>query len=336
MKFSKGHIRLPGTRELDPVKILEVRDAEGNVIFTQGEPETRQVVNAGSVWLLDSIMMDCKARWIIWGCGTDNDDLRLDSFMTDGQEIPTGVKTGTQQGPLDADDTLETWMTGYSRYAANVVWVGNANNALVQDGPQANYAAANTTVWLFKNWMGEYHDVLQARGLFSAPANFDDLEPDNVAQRSILSPTTEQDRTGGCNQYVTSWIRIDITYENPCVNVEIDTRTGNLANSNTPNGSRVTRLMPRLPDYRPDLALELARKLGIGGYLSQAEAADSGHPVTHVRLIPRSRAAVRRRHQRPSRSRLPRHRSPRLPPDHTGAGRADLPRARRQAPAARM
>ena len=82
-----------------------VIDADGEIIFTQGEPETRQVVDAGSVWLLDSIMMDCQARWIIWGCGTSNTDLRLDSFMSDGQLIPTGVKTGTQQGPLNPNDT---------------------------------------------------------------------------------------------------------------------------------------------------------------------------------------------------------------------------------------
>jgi len=268
VQFAKGHIRLPGTRELDPVRILEVRDADGNIIFTHNGPETRQVVNAGSVWLLDSIMSDCQARWIIWGCGTSNGDLRLDSFMSDGQMIPTGVKTGTQQGPLDANDTLETWMTGYSRYAANVVWVGNADNSLVKDGPAANYASANTTVWLFKSWMGRYHDTMKARGYFNTVPGFEDLQPENVARRSVLSPTTERGRRGGCTQTVTSWIRTDVEYENPCTNVQLDSRTGMLATSNTPSWARYTRLMPRLPDYKPELALELARKMGIGGIIS--------------------------------------------------------------------
>ena len=66
-----------------------------------------------------------------------------------------GIKTGTQQGPLDAADTLETWMNGYSRHAATAVWVGNATNELVIDGLlTGEYAAARTTLWLFKNWMG--------------------------------------------------------------------------------------------------------------------------------------------------------------------------------------
>ncbi|MCK6564154.1 MAG: transglycosylase domain-containing protein [Dehalococcoidia bacterium] len=146
LDFARGHIRIPGTRELDPVVVLQVKGPNGEVLFTQGEPERKQVVDAGSVWLLHSIMSDCTARFIIWGCGGSNNDLALDSFMDNGVRIPTGVKTGTQQGPKSAADTLATWMNGYSRYAATAVWFGNATKELVRDGPGANYAAANTTV----------------------------------------------------------------------------------------------------------------------------------------------------------------------------------------------
>lgn len=262
LAFSRGHIRVQGTRELDPVVILEIRDIEGNVIFRQGEPERRQVVDAGSVWMLHSIMSDCTARFIIWGCGTSNDDLRLD-FILDGARVPSGVKTGTQQGPKSADETLETWMTGYSRYAATAVWIGNATNELVQDGPRVDYASANTTVWLWKNWMSAYHSHLKSIGIFETPAGFDSVRPANVAQRAVISPHTERGAPGGCDQTIGVWVRTDVRPDNPCVEAEIDTRNGLLASDATPAQFRAVRKFVRLPSFKADLAVALAREKGI-------------------------------------------------------------------------
>jgi peptidoglycan glycosyltransferase len=240
LDFARGHIRLPGSRELDPVTILEVRSLDGRVLYQAGpDVETRQVVNAGSVWMLHSIMSDCTARFIIWGCGASNTDLALDTFV-DGVKLPSGVKTGTQQGFTDANDTLATWMNGYSRYAATAVWVGNANKQLVRDGPGANFAAANTTVRLFKTWMGQYHHDLKEKQIFVTPANFDSLKPDNVTYGRFQSATTDRGRRGGCSQRVDTWMRTDIKYTGDCV-----------------NGA-----MP-LPDFKPELALALARSRGI-------------------------------------------------------------------------
>ncbi len=263
VQFAKGHIRIPGTRELDPITILQVRDANGNIVYTSPEPERRQVVDAGSAWLLYSIQSDCDARFIIWGCGTSNDDIRLDAHMSNGTKIPMGIKTGTQQGPLDARDTLETWMVGYSRYAATAVWVGNANNDLVRDGPSVDYASANATIRMFKRWNGLYHDHLQAVGLFTAPANFASLQPRNVAQRTVVSPNTERGSAGGCTKTVTAWVRTDVRYDSPCRTVEIDSRNGLLATSETPQQFRIAREFPTLPSYKPDLALKLARELNL-------------------------------------------------------------------------
>lgn len=260
--FEKGYIRIEGTRELDPVVILEVRDKDGNVIFRQGEPETRQVVDAGSVWLLHTIMSDCTARFIIWGCGGSNNDLGLD-FYANGQRIPSGVKTGTQQGPASAADTLETWMTGYSRHAATAVWVGNATNELVND---RQFAAANTTVRLWKNWMGYYHEALAARGVPDIGKGFSDLQPRNVAQREFQTPAT--DRNLGpdfkyCDQVVTAWVRTDVTYESECEEKEIDSRNGLLATDETPAEFRKMQKFVKLPAFKPELAEELAQKRNI-------------------------------------------------------------------------
>jgi len=261
IEFQRGNIRIPGTRELDPIVVLQVQDRDGNILYTEPEPQEQEVVDPGSVWLLHSIMSDCGARFIIWGCGGSNTDLGLD-FYADGVKIPSGVKTGTQQGPLLASDTLETWMTGYSRHAATAVWVGNATNELVND---RQFAAANTTVRLWKTWMGTYHSILTSRGVTDVGKGFDDIRPANVALMSFATPAT--DRTLGdpkyCDQTVTAWVRTDVTYASQCEEREIDTRNGFLAGPNTPAQFRQTRKFVKLPGFKADLAETLAKERSI-------------------------------------------------------------------------
>ena len=159
-------------------------------------------------------MSDCTARFIIWACGSSNNDLNLDSFMPDGTKIPTGIKTGTQQGFANPNDTLATWMNGYSRYAATAVWVGNADKSLVNN---VTFASANATTYLFKNWMSQYHADLKAAGVFNgAPAGFADLQPSYVAYMPFQSATTERGHGGGCGQMVMTWVRTDLVYKGDC------------------------------------------------------------------------------------------------------------------------
>ena len=263
IEFQRGNIRLKGTRELDPVTVLEVQDKDGNVVYREPDQRaSKQTIDAGSVWLVHSIMSDCTARFIIWGCGGSNSDLGLD-FYANGVKIPSGVKTGTQQGPLSARDTQETWMTGYSRHAATAVWVGNANNELVND---RQFASANATVRLWKSWMGQYHELLASRGITDIAEGFGDIQPSNVAFRSFDSPTT--DRTYGpdfkyCDQQVTAWVRTDVTYESQCEEKEIDTRNGLLATPDTPAAFRELKKFVKLPTFKPEPAIELAKEKGI-------------------------------------------------------------------------
>ncbi|MCK9518885.1 MAG: transglycosylase domain-containing protein [Dehalococcoidia bacterium] len=248
--FQRGYLRLPGTRALDPVTVLRVEGINGELLYEHGADLQRvQVVDPGSVWMLHSVMSDCTARVIIWGCGASNDDLALD-FFVDGVKIPGGVKTGTQQGFQSANDTLATWMNGYSRYAATAVWVGNADKSLVRDGPSANYAAANTTVRLFKRWMGQYHLFLRDAEVFTTPAGFDELRPANVKFGPFQTATTERGRRGGCNQRIDGWQRTDITYAGDCEG---------------------KGFMP-LPAFKPELAVALARRYGIPTRAGQVAA----------------------------------------------------------------
>ncbi len=271
LDFQRGNLRIPNTRALDPVVILRVEGPDGTVLYdheTAGDLEYREVVDPGSVWLLHSIMSDCTARFIIWGCGGDNRDLRLDFSVTDtGQRVPAGVKTGTQQGFLSAADTLEVWTTGYSRYSATAVWVGNSNKELVRDGPGAGFASAHAVLWLYKGWQGQYHSILYARGVFESPAGFDALRPGNIrATNEHKSPSTDRTIGGSpayCGQKVTTWIKVNVEYEDPCEKAEIDTRNGLLAGPDTPAEFREEREFVKLPELGRDQAIRLAQARNI-------------------------------------------------------------------------
>ena len=280
--FQRGNLRLEGSRNLDPITVLEVRDASGEVVFEQGEPEREQVIDAGSAWLLNSVMTDCSARVIIWQCGSSNTDTALD-FFANGQQVPAGVKTGTQQGPQSDEETLSTWMAGYSRYAASAVWLGNANNELVNDGPP-NYASARTTIRLYKHWMAAYHEHLQEEGIVGDTfEDFSDLQPDNVEERSVETPATDRGRSGGCDQTDTGWVRTDIDYESECETIEIDTRNGLRAGGNTPSQFISTRQYVPLPDWGTDLARSLARAINDTGKslpIAPSETSDGGATVS--------------------------------------------------------
>jgi membrane peptidoglycan carboxypeptidase len=266
LAFQHGDIRLPGTRDIDPVVILKVTDADGKTVYdhaTANDLRREQVVNAGSIWLTHSIISDCNSRFIIWYCGSSNNDNNLDAFMADGTKIPMGTKTGTQQGPLSSDDTLSTWMNTYTRYAATVTWVGNANKELVHDGARWGYAAADTTIHLAKNWLSWYLGTLQKAGDFKEPGDFDSLQPKNVAYGPFQSPTTDRGHGGGCSQVVQGWYRTDVTYASQCYSVIVDSRNGLLAGPNTPQAFRVAAQFVKLPEFDPADAIKLAQQRGI-------------------------------------------------------------------------
>lgn len=270
-RFQRGDIRLPGTRTLDPIVILEVSDRHGNVLFTQGKPERQRVVNAGSVWLLHTIMADCNARFIVWPCGKANLDLALDFTLSDGRTVPAGVQFGRMPFPPDRSRTLEVWMTGYSRSAATVAWLGNYDNGPVNDGPRYSYASSSAVVRLWKTWMGMYHDDLIARGNTAATKQFEDLRPGNVTFGPFRTTTTDRDVKPApsdafsalCEQVVEGWFRTDVQYSSECESIDVDTRDGSRASPATPPAFRALRKFRSLPDLLPASARSLAEVLGI-------------------------------------------------------------------------
>jgi penicillin-binding protein 1C len=108
----------PGYRELDPVSILRVEDATGQVLYQYDTPEARNVVLADGrelspqeAYLLTDVLSDNSARAAAFG---SNSVLKLSR--------PAAVKTGT------TTDFRDTWTIGYTPQIVTAVWVGNNDN----------------------------------------------------------------------------------------------------------------------------------------------------------------------------------------------------------------
>jgi penicillin-binding protein 1C len=108
----------PGYRQLDPVSILRVEDATGDVLWQYQQPEARNIVladgrelSAQEAYLLTDVLSDNNARAPVFG---SNSALRLSR--------PAAAKTGT------TTDYRDVWTIGYTPQIVTGVWVGNNDN----------------------------------------------------------------------------------------------------------------------------------------------------------------------------------------------------------------
>ena len=116
-----ANARRSGYRALDPIVILRVEDAKGNVLNSCGEdgntacqfdrPQTQQVLSEQLAYLITNILSDEQAR--IGAFGHPN-PLEIDR--------PAAAKTGT------TNDFLDNWTMGYTPQLVVGVWVGNTDS----------------------------------------------------------------------------------------------------------------------------------------------------------------------------------------------------------------
>jgi len=90
--------------------ILDIRDADSNLLYTQDQTPALQVFDPRVVWLISDILSDDRAREIGFGL---NSTLKIDRTAA--------VKTGTTTNFHD------NWTIGYTPDLLVGVWVGNSN-----------------------------------------------------------------------------------------------------------------------------------------------------------------------------------------------------------------
>ena len=151
MKGQPTVLALPdGFRHLDPIAVLEIRDAEGRLLYEwspTGEPEIRAVANPGQVFQITDILSDNQARSLLYGADSP---LALDR--------PAAAKTGTAGDPGMDDVRRDYWTMGYTPQLAVGVWIGNADESPMTGGSSVQTAG---TIW--NRFMLAAHDGMEAR-----------------------------------------------------------------------------------------------------------------------------------------------------------------------------
>lgn len=110
----------PGYRQLDPVSILRIEDAEGKVLWeyseSKGTFDRRLIIPQGMAYIMTDILADEEAR--------------LQAFEADNPlelSRPAAAKTGT------TDDNRDSTTIGYTPQYTTGVWVGNNDNTSMSD-----------------------------------------------------------------------------------------------------------------------------------------------------------------------------------------------------------
>jgi membrane peptidoglycan carboxypeptidase len=139
----------PGHRKIDPVTILKVTDGNNNPVYEFKDPRREQVVEAGYAYQITDILKDPAAKRHTYTAP------EIQFGMPDGR--PVAAKTGTQQGPKNIRDVLATWNFGYIPQLTVGVWVGNADNSLVN----SNLTSASSSLLIWKEFMAAAIDMLK-------------------------------------------------------------------------------------------------------------------------------------------------------------------------------
>jgi len=243
--------------------ILEVRDADGNLLYTPERPSPQQVFDPRVTWLISDILSDDRARALGFGL---NSTLKLDRTAA--------VKTGTTTNFHD------NWTVGYTPEVLVGVWVGNSNYEAMHNVTGLTGAAPI--------WHEIMRTVLQGRSdlPFVRPEGLVQVE---VCNLSGLLPTP------ACPHTRPEWF-IEGTrptrYDTIYTQVWIDTLTGQLATNTTPAERRQPRTVLDLPisaqfwARSQGLALLADLSESAGSNLQPAISLISPHPNTTYRLDP--------------------------------------------------
>ena len=100
-----------GFRELDPVPVIKIEDASGNLIYQYSAPEEKKVIDPAYAYMITDVLSNQAIQW---------SRLTIDR--------PAASKTGT------SEDFRDNVVMGYTPDLAAGVWMGNADNTAMATG----------------------------------------------------------------------------------------------------------------------------------------------------------------------------------------------------------
>ena len=209
-----------GFRTLDPVAVLEIRDADGRLLYEwseDGEAQSRTVARAAQVYQITDILADNNARALLYG---PNSPLVLDR--------PAAAKTGTAGDPGKDDLRRDYWTMGYTPQLVLGVWVGNAD-----ESPMTGGSSVQTAGLIWNRVMTAAHDGLAAEPF---------TEPVGMVRSDVYAPavstSTSDVLQNPCAEPVQELfisVRVAPSIDNNvCFEVDVDRRTLQRATVTTP------------------------------------------------------------------------------------------------------
>jgi len=245
--------------------ILDIKDADRNLLFTQARTQPLQIFDPRVTWLINDILSDDSARSLGFGL---NSTLKLDRTAA--------VKTGTTTNFHD------NWTIGYTPDLLVGVWVGNSGYEAMHNVTGLTGAAP---IW---------HEVM--RGLLQGHPDQPFARPDGLTQVEVcdisgLLPSS------ACQHVRTEWFiagteptQTDTTYQQ----VWVDALTNSPANDSTPIERRRSIAVLNLPVEAQEWAHAKGLPL-LADYLQASENVSqpedqlvllSPHPNTIYRMDP--------------------------------------------------
>jgi len=243
-----------GDRKLDPISILRVEDADGNVLYDANTArQEAEIVPPEYAYLVTSILTDPQAQCLTFGCG---------GLSIPGQQA--AIKTGTSEPYENSRAIGDTWAMGYTPNLVVGVWAGNADNS-----PMWNILSTSIS------WRA-LRDFMEA-ALEGKPAlTFE--QPPGVVKATVCFPSGKLP-TEYCGKTVDDLFVADSLpkekddWWRP---IKIDTRNGLLATEMTPPQfvqERVFLVLPEgLTGFDKQQAEEWAKALGVS--LAPTEKSD--------------------------------------------------------------
>jgi penicillin-binding protein 1C len=219
-----------GFRNLNPVSVLQVRDADGNVLKKYEAPEAERIYGSEVGYIIADIMSDDVARAPAFGANTD---LTL-------PDRRVAAKTGTTNGFKD------NWTMGYTPQLTTGVWVGNTDNESMQNVTGLSGAAP---IW--NAVMRYYHEGLPAEW-YQQPAA---VVSQTVCQPSGLRPTEACPGDRQRSEIFVAGTEPTIS-DNIWQTFEIDRESGKLATPATPPEQRESQTFMILPPEADDWVRE--------------------------------------------------------------------------------
>lgn len=145
-----------GGNKILPVAIMKIQDGSGKTIFEQKTVKQERVVDEKIAFLINSVLMDNKARLLTFG---------ENSYLNMGNK-QIAVKTGT------TNDLRDNWTVGWNRDFIVGVWVGNNNNDKMKNVASGVSGAAPI-------WRREILEVIKGK----SDVKFD--QPSGIVQRDV-------------------------------------------------------------------------------------------------------------------------------------------------------